>query len=1028
MESVCCFGKLLQIVMNAKHILPLIALSLATVSAGERETFDFGWKFKYFGGNDPADSGSPTWCTGYQGGHPASHAVDGNMDTRWCAPNSEAGHKLVIAPGFNDPVKLFLIYWEKANMFDVNVQVVCHDESKNLNLSFNQGGQAASFVMLPEPASIRYVVVTVPKGTQSTQWMSVREVLFTGADNKPLKPRRGPGAMAHAAVDADEIGYKTVQLPHDWAIESPFLEAEPNETGKLPWNGWGWYRKNFDVPATFDATKERWYLDFDGVMSRPQIYVNGKKAGEWAYGYNSFRVDITPFLEAGKKNLVAVMASNLPLSTRWYPGAGIYRHVWLEKTSPVHLAQWPTYVTTPEITEHSALVKVQTTVANTSDTTAEVTVLQKVDGAAANPATITLAPGTEAVVEQELRLASPKLWSCESPNLYKLETSIVMDGRTIDTYDTSFGVRSVEWRKEGFFLNGKRVQIKGVCEHHDLGALGAAFHARAYERKIEKLKEMGCNSIRMTHNPPAPEVLELCDKHGILVVDELFDIWKRQKYEKVNGYHIYWDKWWQKDVRNFMLRDRNHPSIIAWSGGNEIMEQTMSDVASVRANRAKYKSDAEHKQAIARAEEWNELNFRIGYALRDEIRKYDTTRPYTVGCNDQSAWRNGFIDTMDVYGFNYKPHLYDDFRKVYKDKPYYGSETCSCVGTRDTYNFPLGWGVGDGYFKPGAVPHQVSAYGLASTHWGSCPDTEMKAHTMAPDLAGEYVWTGFDYIGEPTPYNQDASIENNIKHLPVAQREAIMREYAAMGNRAVSRSSYFGIIDLAGFPKDIYYLYQSRWNPDKAQAHILPHWNWKGHEGRTTPVMVFTSGDEAELFVNGKSQGVRRRGDGPTFVQKDKSLEVSKNEFRFTWENVIYEPGTVEVVVKKDGKPWATAKRVTTGDSAAVKAEVDRDVIAGDGRDLSFIELALTDAQGNVVPTDSRRVSFSIEGPAELVGFCNGDPTDWTCMQDLDQRFFNGRLLAVVRGKRGESGAATVTVKANGLPEIKVPVTVQPEK
>lgn len=1028
MESVCRFGKLLQIVMNAKHILPLIALSLATVSAGERETFDFGWKFKYFGGNDPADSGSPTWCTGYQGGHPASHAVDGNMDTRWCAPNSETGHKLVIAPGFTDPVKLFFIYWEKANMFDVNVKVVCHDESKNLNLSFNQGGQAASFVILPEPASIRYVVVSVPKGTQSTQWMSVREVLFTGADNKPLKPRRGPGAMAHAAVDADEIGYKTVQLPHDWAIESPFLEAEPNETGKLPWNGWGWYRKNFDVPATFDATKERWYLDFDGVMSRPQIYVNGKKAGEWAYGYNSFRVDITPFLEAGKKNLVAVMASNLPLSTRWYPGAGIYRHVWLEKTSPVHLAQWPTYVTTPEITEHSALVKVQTTVANTSDTTAEVTVLQKVDGAAANPATITLAPGTEAVVEQELRLASPKLWSCESPNLYKLETSIVMDGRTIDTYDTSFGVRSVEWRKEGFFLNGKRVQIKGVCEHHDLGALGAAFHARAYERKIEKLKEMGCNSIRMTHNPPAPEVLELCDKHGILVVDELFDIWKRQKYEKVNGYHIYWDKWWQKDVRNFMLRDRNHPSIIAWSGGNEIMEQTMSDVASVRANRAKYKSDAEHKQAIARAEEWNELNFRIGYALRDEIRKYDTTRPYTVGCNDQSAWKNGFIDTMDVYGFNYKPHLYDDFRKVYKDKPYYGSETCSCVGTRDTYNFPLGWGVGDGYFKPGAVPHQVSAYGLASTHWGSCPDTEMKAHTMAPDLAGEYVWTGFDYIGEPTPYNQDASIENNIKHLPVAQREAIMREYAAMGNRAVSRSSYFGIIDLAGFPKDIYYLYQSRWNPDKAQAHILPHWNWKGHEGRTTPVMVFTSGDEAELFVNGKSQGVRRRGDGPTFVQKDKSLEVSKNEFRFTWENVIYEPGTVEVVVKKDGKPWATAKRVTTGDSAAVKAEVDRDVIAGDGRDLSFIELALTDAQGNVVPTDSRRVSFSIEGPAELVGFCNGDPTDWTCMQDLDQRFFNGRLLAVVRGKRGESGAATVTVKANGLPEIKVPVTVQPEK
>ncbi|MBQ7023834.1 MAG: DUF4982 domain-containing protein [Akkermansia sp.] len=1014
--------------MNAKHILPLIALGIATAYAGERETFDFGWKFKYFGGFDPADAGSPTWSSGYQGGHPASHAVDGNLETRWCAPNSNAGHKLVVAPGFEDPVKLFLIYWEAPSTFDVTVKVVCHDESKNFEVSFNQGGQAASFVQMPEPSSIRYIMVTVPKGTHSRQWMSVREVLFTGADNTPLKVRHGKPAVAHAAVDASEIGYKSVQLPHDWAIESPFLEPEPNETGKLPWNGWGWYRKNFDVPATFDASKERWYLDFDGVMSRPQIYVNGQKAGEWAYGYNSFRVDITPFLKAGQQNLVAVMASNLPLSTRWYPGAGIYRHVWLEKTGPVHLSKWPTYVTTPEITEDSAQVKVQTTVANTGDTPAEITVYQQAEGAVAAPATITLAPGTEGVVEQELRLADPRLWSCETPNLYKLETRVVMNGTEIDTHETTFGVRTTEWKRDGFYLNGKKVRIKGVCEHHDLGALGAAFHTRAYERKIEKLKEMGCNSIRMTHNPPAPEVLDLCDKHGILVIDELFDIWKRQKYEKVNGYHIYWDEWWQKDVRNFMLRDRNHPSIIAWSGGNEIMEQSMTNVENIRKNRAKYRSQEAYERAIREAEEWNALNFRIGYSLRDEIRKYDTTRPYTVGCNDQDAWRNGFIDTMDVYGFNYKPHLYDDFRKKHPDTPYYGSETCSCVGTRDTYNFPLRWEVGGGYFKPGAVPHQVSAYALASTHWGCCPDIEMYAHSKNPDLAGEYVWTGFDYIGEPTPYNQDASIENNIKHLPKEEREAIMKEYEAMGNRAVSRSSYFGLIDLAGFPKDIYYLYQSQWNPEKAQAHILPHWNWKGHEGRTTPVMVFTSGDEAELFVNGKSQGVRRRGDGPTFSQKDKSLVVSKNQYRFTWENVIYEPGTVEVVVKKNGQPWATAKRVTTGDPAAVKAEVDRSVIAGDGRDLSFVELSLVDAQGNVVPTDSRRVSFSIDGPAELAGFCNGDPTDWTCMQDKNQRFFNGRLLAVVRGKRGESGTATITVKANGLPEMTVPVTVEPTK
>ncbi|MBQ3144298.1 MAG: DUF4982 domain-containing protein [Akkermansia sp.] len=1015
--------------MNAKHILPLIALGVAAAQAGERETFDFDWKFKYFGSEDPAEAGSPTWCNGYQGGHPASNAIDGKLDTRWCAPGPESGNVLEIAPGFTEPVKLFMVYWERPNYFDINIKVSCKDASKDCEFSFNNGGQAASFVVLPEPSEVKRVSITVKGGTDVRTWASIREVLFTGTNDKQLKVKRGAGALTHARVDASEDGYKAVQLPHDWAIESPFLENEPNETGKLPWNGWGWYRKNFNVPADFDAEKNRWYLDFDGVMSRPQVYVNGQKAGEWAYGYNSFRVDITPFLKPGEQNLVAVMASNLPLSTRWYPGAGIYRHVWLEKTGPVHLTQWPTYVTTPSVTADNATVKVQTTVTNTGHEAAEVTVMQSVEGAAAVPATITLAPGTEASVEQEIHLPSPRLWSCESPNLYKLQTSVLMNGKEIDNKETVFGVRTAEWRKDGFYLNGNKVRIKGVCEHHDLGALGAAFNTRAYERKIEMLKEMGCNSIRMTHNPPAPEVLDLCDKHGILVIDELFDIWKRQKYDKVNGYHLYWDEWWQKDVQNFMLRDRNHPSIIAWSGGNEVPEQSMWDIKTIRANKDNtYKTQKELDEAVSYAEKVNALNFSIAYALRDEIRKYDVTRPYTVGCNDQSAYTNGFADTVDLFGFNYKPHLYAKFRIKHPEMPYYGSETCSCVGTRDTYNFPLTWGVGGGYFKPGAVPHQVSAYGLASTHWGSCPDIEMHAHTKAPDLAGEYVWTGFDYIGEPTPYNQDATIENNLKNLPQAEREAIMREYEAMGSKAIARSSYFGIIDLAGFPKDIYYLYQSQWNPDKAQAHILPHWNWAGREGQKTPVMVFTSGDEAELFVNGKSQGVRKRGQSPTFTQKDKSLVVSKNQYRFTWEDVVYEPGTVEVVVKKGGKHWVTAKRVTTGNATAVQATPDRSAITGDGYDISSVALALTDAAGNVVPTDSRKVSFSIEGPAELAGFCNGDPTDWTCMQDKNQRFFNGRILAVVRGKRGESGTATVTVKADGLPEIKVPITIESMK
>ncbi len=978
--------------MKAKYLLPMLALSVAAAHAGERETFDFGWKFKYFGSGDPAEAGTPAYADSHQGTHPASHAVDGNLMTRWCAKDQFDGYQLTVDTGFDDPVKMAVVYWELRNNLTVDVEIDYADGSK-VTRTYKVGHQAATFIDVGGK-SVKSIKLTVTD-TDKHHWASIREVMFTGVNDEPLQVKKGLPATAHAAVNADESGYKNVQLPHDWAIESPFLMKEPNETGKLPWNGWGWYRKHFAVPADFSAEKDRYYLDFDGVMANPQVYVNGQLAGQWAYGYNSFRVDITPYLKAGQDNMVAVMASNLPLSTRWYPGAGIYRHVWLEKTGPVHLAQWPTYITTPEITPEYAVVKVQTTVTNTSHKEAEITVMQKVNGAQAVPASITLEPGTTGTVEQELRLPSPMLWSCETPNLYTMQTTVLQGNSVVDSKETNFGVRNIEWKKDGFYLNGKKVNLKGVCEHHDLGALGSAFHARGYERKIEILKEMGCNSIRMTHNPPAPEVLDLCDKHGVLVIDELFDIWRQQKYDKSNGYHLYWPEWWQKDVHNFLKRDRNHPCVIAWSGGNEIPEQGNND----------------KKEHLS--------NLKLASDLRDEVRKYDTTRPYTVGCNDLRAWKNGFSETMDVYGFNYKPHLYAEFRKAHTTQPYIASETCSCVSTRDTYFFPMQWDV-----HSGARGFQVSSYALSSTGWGSCPDIEMHAHTKAPDLAGEYVWTGFDYIGEPTPYNQDASNAGNYIGASEEEKKAAMEQLKAMGNKAPSRSSYFGLIDLAGFPKDIYYLYQSQWNPEKKMAHILPHWNWAGREGQKTPVMVFTSGDEAELFVNGKSQGVRRRGEGPTFTQKDKSLVVSKNQYRFTWEDVVYEPGTVEVVVKKNGQPWATAKRVTTGESAAVVAKVDRSTILGDARDIAHVELALADAQGNVVPTDSRKVSFSIEGPAVLAGFCNGNPIDHTSLQNPNQKFFNGRILAVVRGKRGESGTATVTVKAEGLPEIKVPVQI----
>lgn len=970
--------------MLALALVGLVSCGQDGDAATGRSTFDFDWNFKYFGPNDPQDDVAMVRADGAQAGHPAFHAIDGDMNTRWCAPDHKPGHSLTLETGVKNKIETIVLHWENAMPQDVEVELYS-GQGKMERMSFKKNTETSRInVGGKSLSSIRVIV----NGTNQSNWASVREVVLLGKDGSPITPQPTATVDAPAQPDYAEKGFKKVRLPHDWAIESPFLVDEPNETGKLPWRGYGWYRKQFEVPSSFSAEKDRYYLDFEGVMSCPQVYVNGKKAGEWAYGYASFRVDITPYLKAGEPNLVAVMASNKPLSTRWYPGAGIYRHVWLEKTGPVHLAYNGVFVTTPNISEAEATVKVQTEVDNTGNTPVRIVVEQSVGKEASASKEVVVAPGETKVVEQTLKLASPKLWSCESPNLYTLNTKLIQDGKSIDTRSTNFGVRTVEWRPEGFFLNGQRVQLNGVCEHHDLGALGAAFYARAAERKIEILKGMGCNSIRTSHNPPAPELLDLCDKHGILVLDELFDIWKLQKYEKVNGYHVYWPKWWKKDVANFIRRDRNHPCVIGWSGGNELAEIT-------------------HPSGV-----------QISRDLRAEMLRHDPTRAYTVGTNAIAGGFNGFGDTQDAFGYNYKPWVYKEYVQKRPNMPLYGSETASCVGTRDTYFFPLRWNV-----NGGARAFQVSAYGVAAVSWGYCPDIEFAAHDAEPRVAGEYVWTGFDYLGEPSPYNKDSSNEANTKDMSPEEKAATMALLAEMGSKAPSRSSYFGIIDLAGFPKDTYYLYQSRWAPQVRNAHILPHWNWKGREGEITPVMCFSSGDEAELFVNGKSQGVCRKGVGnSTFTQG--RTTILKNAYRFVWENVVYEPGELRVVVKKDGKPWAEATRVTTGNTSAVKAEVDRSTIAGDGYDLAFISLALVDAKGNVVPTDSRAVSFSIEGPAELVGFCNGNPIDHTCMQSKKQSFFNGRILAIVRSQRGASGKAVVTVQAKNLPAIKVPVTV----
>ncbi len=991
--------------MTARYILSLLALSAVAAWAGERESFDFGWKFKYYGAGNPG----PAKASTTQGGHPAIHAIDGNVNTRWCASSGTPGQTFEVNTGLDDAIQDIIIIWEKDSPGEVHAtytsqgQKIEHDfEAESFwcaCLSLIGAGHEDEAVVQEDGRTVIHVCgkpvsrlqLTI-NGTDKGHWASIREIQFVNTAGKVLRPVSLPKypEMHPESESFNDEGYKDVQLPHDWAIESPFLAEEPNETGKLPWNGMGWYRKNLEVPATFNAETDRYYLDFDGVMANPKVYVNGVPAGEWGYGYNAFRVDLTPHLKAGKPNLIAVQASNAEASTRWYPGAGIYRHVWLEKTGPVHLAQWGVYATTPVVSAESATVRVETTVENTSQESRTVTVRQRIGNAATESAEVSLEPGGSAMVEQFIKLENPRLWSCESPHLYQLCTEVYEGDRKIDDKVTNVGVRTIAWKPDGFYLNGKRVELNGVCEHHDLGPLGTAFHERGFERKIEILKEMGCNSIRTTHNPPAAEVLDLCDRHGILVIDELFDIWKYQKYDKVNGYHKLWPQWWKKDVRNFVLRDRSHPCIIAWSGGNEIIEIVRKD-------------------GVA-----------ISSALRDEFRKYDRTRPYTVGVNYEDGAHNGFAKSMDVYGYNYKPHQYHKFETQYNPRmPYYGSETASCVATRDTYFFPLKWKVEDGFRN-----FQVSAYGLYAPGWANSPDCEFTAQDANPNSAGEYVWTGFDYIGEPTPYNQDKSNIGNLGNMSAAEREKVMKLLAAMGNRAPSRSSYFGIIDLAGFPKDTYYLYQSRWRPELKQAHILPHWNWPERVGEVTPVMVFSSGDEAELFLNGKSQGVRRKGEGETFTQN--KVKICKNGHRFVWEDVEYEPGELKVVVKKGGKPWATATRVTTGATTAVTATPDRKSIAGDARDLSYISVATVDAKGNVVPTDCRKVSFSVEGPAGLVGFCNGDPTDQRCMQDPQQAFFNGRIVAVLRSERGKSGQAVVTIKPEGLAPVQVPVEIAP--
>ena len=802
-----------------------------------------------------------------------------------------------------------------------------------------------------------------PAGTgDALSYANLKDWIMLTGDNllnagavRPARPPGDPGADVACTQPAfDDSAWRRLDLPHDWAIEGPFIPpTEPGSdgaTGRLPWAGVGWYRKHFSLAA--DDAARRVFLDFDGAMSYAEVWCNGQFAGGWPYGYSSWRVDLTPYARPGADNVLAVRLDNPPQSSRWYPGAGIYRNVWLVKTSPVHVAQWGTFVTTPVVGPDLATANIDVVVQNDTAAAANVLVGTSVfvadaDGHPTGDAVVTTTPvaprgrgiaaGKQSMVSQNLPIAHPKLWSLKTPQRYVAVTTVTQDGHPVDRYETPFGIRTIQFTADnGFLLNGERVPLNGVCDHHDLGALGSAVNFRALQRQLEILHAMGCNAIRTSHNPPTPELLELADRMGFVIMDEAFDCWARQK--RPGDYHLVFADWHEKDLRALIRRDRNHPSVVLWSIGNEIPEQGSPE------------------------------GWKLATHLAGIVREEDRTRPITSAFNNADSGYNGFQTAVDVVGFNYRAFEYANFRKADAAQPLIGTETASCVSSRGEYFFPV---VDDKL--QGRANHQVSSYDLYAPRWAWPPDVEFRGLDENPFVGGEFVWTGFDYIGEPTPYG--------TRNDP-------------------ARSSYFGIIDLAGFPKDRYYIYQARWRPDLPMAHILPHWNWPDRVGAVTPVHVYTSGDEAELFLNGQSLGRKKRG---------------PLEYRLRWDDVKYTPGELHVVAYKNGAKWAEDTVRTTGAAAKLTLAADRATLRADGSDLSFITVTIADKDGLLVPRSSNRVKFELSGPGEIVATDNGDATSFESFQSPERNAYNGLALVIVRTQAGVAGSLTLKASSDGL-------------
>lgn len=776
-------------------------------------------------------------------------------------------------------------------------------------------------------------------------------------------------------TDFDDKEWRVLNLPHDWAIEGDFSKDNPSGTGggALP-GGTGWYRKTF-VPGNEDSDKII-RIDFDGIYMNSEVFINGQSLGKRPYGYISFGYDITPYLKWNEKNVIAVRVDNSEQpNSRWYSGCGIYRNVWLTKTNPVHVDEWGTYVTTSEISNNNATLNIVTTVQNSGNNNETVTlksILNNMDGSivAETESSVSVVAGQKSDISHTLNISSPELWDIENPYLYSLVTEVIKDGKCIDRYTTTTGVRDFKFDADkGFILNGKQTKINGVCMHHDLGCLGAAVNTRAIERQLQILKEMGCNGIRCSHNPPAPELLDLCDKMGFIVMDEAFDMWRKKKTS--HDYARYFNEWHEKDLRDFILRDRNHPSIFVWSIGNEVLEQWSDAKAdTLSLEEANLILNFGHSADMLAKDGEMSVNSLLTKKLADFVRELDPTRPITAGCNEPNPGNHLFKSgALDIIGYNYHNANIPDVPKNFPGKPFIITESNSALMTRGYYRMPSNemfiWP--ERWDKPFYdESFSCSSYENCHVPWGNTHEENIKLVRNNDFISGQYIWTGFDYIGEPTPYGWPA------------------------------RSSYFGIVDLAGFPKDVYYLYQAEWT-NKQVLHLFPHWNWT--EGQEIDMWCYyNNADEVELFINGESQGIRSK---------------DEDNLHVVWR-VKFIPGTVKVVARKNGNIIAEKEIHTAGTPHKIRLTPDRNIITADGKDLSFVTVEVLDKDNNLCPLSENLINFEVKGNAFIAGVDNGYQTSMERFKDNKRKAFNGKCLVVLQNN-GEKGTATLTANSNGL-------------